>query len=268
MSVLTLDRYIRMRDALNQSGRAMFFALCGWHDWYAPPMPSLNYTGGYSLGNSARIANDDNSWAGVLTAADVMSRLAPYARPGYWNDPDLLLSVDIAGRLRMSELQSRAQFALWSVLSAPLIISGSIGAMSQYTLATYKNKAAIDINQGGGVQGHRLVGGDLVGCAGKSVTNCTNVWGKNTSAPSVYLSSSPSPPSRAVLLLNAGAVPAAIGCNRTCLAGLGLSETSLPIDVVEAWNHTTTTLTTLELPPVTLLPAGGHLLLTLTPKLK
>eukprot|EP00966_Prymnesium_polylepis_P159957 3697386-Prymnesium_polylepis.1 len=50
------------------------------------------------------------SQAGVLGATDVMARLSPFARPGYWNDPDLLLSVDYAGRLRMSEVQSRAQF--------------------------------------------------------------------------------------------------------------------------------------------------------------
>ena len=112
-----------MRDGLNATGRAIFFALCGWHDWYAPPMPSLNYTGmlpslprcmmcmltaalppagGFSLGNSARIASDDNSWAGVLSASDVMARLAAYARPGYWNDPDLLLSVDISGAARLA----------------------------------------------------------------------------------------------------------------------------------------------------------------------
>lgn len=261
-----------MRDALNKTGRPIFFSLCGWHDWYAPPIPSLNYTGGYSLGNSARIATDDNSWMGVLSAADVMSRLSQYARPGYWNDPDLLLSIDFTGRLRMSELQSRAQFALWAVLSAPLLISGSLTAMSDYTLATYSNAAAIAINQDGGVQGSRLVGEDLATCAGKNVSNCTNVWGKNTTtttsasvSTSNSASSSSLPSTWAILLLNAGSVPAAIGCNSTCLGLLGITEASLPLKVSEAWGTvpTTSTLTKLDLPPAMLLPVGGHQLLTL-----
>ena len=28
--------YAAMRDALNATGRPMFFSLCGWNAWYAP----------------------------------------------------------------------------------------------------------------------------------------------------------------------------------------------------------------------------------------
>ena len=38
--------YARMRNALNASGRPVYFSLCGWHDWYAPP------PAGGALGNS------------------------------------------------------------------------------------------------------------------------------------------------------------------------------------------------------------------------
>jgi hypothetical protein len=40
-------QYAKMRDALNATGRPIFFSLCGWEEWYAPM--------GYSLGNSWRI---------------------------------------------------------------------------------------------------------------------------------------------------------------------------------------------------------------------
>lgn len=33
--------YARMRDALNATGRHIYFALCGWEDWYAPVGASL-----------------------------------------------------------------------------------------------------------------------------------------------------------------------------------------------------------------------------------
>lgn len=55
--------YGLMRDALNATGRPIFFSACGWHEWYAPPAPALNYSGGDSLANAARIGPDDNNWA-------------------------------------------------------------------------------------------------------------------------------------------------------------------------------------------------------------
>lgn len=242
--------YGLMRDALNKTGRPIFFALCGWHDWYAPPMPSLNYSGGYSLGNSARINADDNSWVGALSSADVMARLAKYARPGYWNDPDLLLSVDSSGRQRMNELQSRAQFSLWCVLSAPLLISGSIARMSAYTRQTYTNRMAIDINQHGGVQGERLTSTNLAPCAGK--VNCTAVWGKRTASTTW-----------ALLLLNVGGTPASVACNTSCFTQLGVPPTALPLKVTDVWTGHTSVLTQLTWLANNLSADGGHQLLVL-----
>jgi hypothetical protein len=41
---------VQMRDALNATGRAMLFSLCGWRSWYAPQ--------GALLGNSWRVSPD------------------------------------------------------------------------------------------------------------------------------------------------------------------------------------------------------------------
>jgi hypothetical protein len=72
----------------------------------------------------------------------------------------------------------------WSVMAAPLLISGSVLNMSNFTLDTYRNKAVIHVNQAPdmwgqslAVAGTRIVGGDLSGCTG-SASNCTNVWAK------------------------------------------------------------------------------------------
>ena len=58
--------YGKMRDALNKSGtkagRPIFFSLCGWEEWYAPPDKSVGYKGGGSLGNSYRIHGDGSNW--------------------------------------------------------------------------------------------------------------------------------------------------------------------------------------------------------------
>ncbi len=68
-----------MRDALNKTGRHIYFSLCGWNSWYAPQ--------GWSLGNSWRIAGDCNEWPSVYNAIRTNEPLAQYARVGGWNDP-------------------------------------------------------------------------------------------------------------------------------------------------------------------------------------
>ena len=61
-----------MRDSLNATGKQVWFSLCGWHPWYAPPDPSLNYTGGASLGNSWRIDGDGKDWGALSDAVNTI----------------------------------------------------------------------------------------------------------------------------------------------------------------------------------------------------
>jgi hypothetical protein len=46
-----------------------------------------------------------------------------------------------------SELQSRAQFSMWAVMSAPLLISADVGQVSNYTLTTWGNEEIIAVSQ-------------------------------------------------------------------------------------------------------------------------
>jgi len=160
-------QYGLMRDALNKTGRPIFFSLCGWEKWYSPPNPALNYSGGGSLGNSWRIGPDDTTWHGVLTNIDINADLAANAGPGGWNDPCLLLAETWQGKQRMTEAQTRAQFNMWAVMASPLLISANVRNMSAMNMATYKNKEVIAVNQDAlGKQGQRLVGGPLAGKGG------------------------------------------------------------------------------------------------------
>ena len=112
-----------MRDALNETGRPILFSLCGWHEWYAPV--------GKTLGNSWRISGDVNSWGDVLRAMDVNSELAQFAGPGGFNDPDMLLGSGPDSAVRMSPNQSRSQFSLWSVMTAPLLIGANVASLGR-----------------------------------------------------------------------------------------------------------------------------------------
>lgn len=56
---VAFEEYGAMRDALNKTGRRVWFALCGWNPWYGPE--------GQQLGNSWRIGPDSGSgWGNIM----------------------------------------------------------------------------------------------------------------------------------------------------------------------------------------------------------
>jgi hypothetical protein len=75
-----------------------------------------------------------------------MAPLWPYSGVGYNNDPCLLLGADDSGAQAVTEAQSRAQFTMWAVLRAPLLLSQSVINMSAARLATYSNA---EVSRGG-----------------------------------------------------------------------------------------------------------------------
>jgi alpha-galactosidase len=83
----------------------------------------------------------------VLTNIDINANLAPYAGPGAWNDPCLLLAETYSGTLRQTMTQTRTQFSMWAVMASPLLISANVRQMSAYNLETYTNKEVIAVNQ-------------------------------------------------------------------------------------------------------------------------
>ena len=150
----SLKQYTKMGVALNKTGRHVAFALCGLASEYFPQAAQV--------GNLWRIGTDDGSWNTVLDNVDASVGKAKFAGPGGWNDPCMLNSRDHRGRPLLTELQTRAQMSMWSVLAAPLIISGTLLRISDEALATYTNAEVIAVDQDPlGRQGERLAGGNL-----------------------------------------------------------------------------------------------------------
>ena len=70
-------------------------------------------------------------------------RLAPYAKPGHWNDPDMLE----IGNGGMTDTEYRTHMSLWSMLAAPLIAGNDVRDMSQAIREILLNKEVIAIDQ-------------------------------------------------------------------------------------------------------------------------
>ena len=144
-----------MSKALNATGRPIWFALCGWEPWYGIqskppaylPLPICTaiyryaYTG-KSIANSWRVGPDTNcGWdcimENVMNALSVADFPGPSANGGGWNDLCLLLTPGFSS---MTNENHRAQFSLYSIMAANLLLTGNLSALNEYTIETWTNK--------------------------------------------------------------------------------------------------------------------------------
>ena len=137
-------RYTAMRDALNKTGRPIFFSMCSWGSedvatWAAP------------VGNMWRTTGDIGyTWANMINRADLNDKVAKYAGPGGWNDPDMLQ----AGNHGMAHIEHQTQVSLWSLMKSPLLIGTDLRNIDDESLSYLTNTEVIAVNQDKmGVQG-------------------------------------------------------------------------------------------------------------------
>jgi alpha-galactosidase len=71
------------------------------------------------------------------------SELAQWARPGHWNDPDMLE----IGNGGMTDIEYRTHLSLWSILAAPLIAGNDLRNMTPATRDILLNREVISIDQ-------------------------------------------------------------------------------------------------------------------------
>ena len=142
--------YTAMSKALRNSGRDIVFSICMWE--YKEWMPKI--------ANLWRTTFDigpewiSSSWyRGVYEIIDANNKYWQIAKPGHWNDPDMLE----VGNRGLSYEEQRSQMTMWSIMAAPIMISSDVRNMSDETKELYLNKDMIAINQDSlGVQGHRV----------------------------------------------------------------------------------------------------------------
>ncbi|MGW7556286.1 glycoside hydrolase family 27 protein [Streptomyces rimosus] len=89
-------------------------------------------------------------WSSIKYNYAYNAKLAPFQRPGRWNDPDFLL----AGDSGLSTRQMQSQMSLWAVMAAPLISSTDLTKISPAALKVLGNRDIIAVDQDPkGVQG-------------------------------------------------------------------------------------------------------------------
>ncbi|XP_052481918.1 alpha-galactosidase isoform X2 [Gossypium raimondii] len=139
-----------------------------------------------SIGNSWRTTGDiEDNWDSMTGIADQNDQWASYAKPGAWNDPDMLE----VGNGGMTTEEYRCHFSIWALAKAPLLIGCDVRSMDNVTFELVANKEVIDVNQDKlGVQGKKVKKeGDLEVWAGPLANNMVAVvlWNRGSSSANI-----------------------------------------------------------------------------------
>lgn len=145
--------YAEQAAALKKTGRPIVFSesvvahFQGRPQWYSV----LDWAGDYGelwrTGTDIAIRDKDQPdrprFQSVLWNYSYNLPLGRFQKPGNWNDADFI----IAGDTGLTLAQSRSQMALWSMMSAPLILSSNISKLSHQALAILTNRRIIAVDQ-------------------------------------------------------------------------------------------------------------------------
>jgi alpha-galactosidase len=150
--------YRVMRAALDSVDRDIVYSLCQYG------MKSVWIWGDSVGGNCWRTTGDiEDTWRSMSSIGFGQNGHEPYAGPGHWNDPDMLVVgwVGWGPQLHPTRLTPEEQvthITLWSLLAAPLLIGCDMTRLDDLTYGLLSNDEVLEINQDRmGVQGRRVV---------------------------------------------------------------------------------------------------------------
>ena len=138
--------YKVMGDFLREQKRDIVFSLCQYGD------ADVWKWGGSVNGNSWRTTGDiRDTWGSMSKIGFNQDKAEPYAKPGNWNDPDMLVVGQVGwGNLHPSRLTPDEQYthiSLWCLLSAPLLIGCDMTKFDDFTLNLLENDEVLALDQ-------------------------------------------------------------------------------------------------------------------------
>lgn len=130
--------YQKMGDALHAASRPILYSLCQYgrdEVWKWGPDVA---------GNAWRTTGDiRDTWESMSKIGFGQNDLAPWARPGHWNDPDMLE----VGNGGMTDTEYQTHMSLWSMLAAPLLAGNDLRNMTPAILGILTNPDVIAVDQ-------------------------------------------------------------------------------------------------------------------------
>jgi hypothetical protein len=139
--------YRLMRQALDAVNRDIVYSLCQYG------MGNVWEWGAQVGGNLWRTTGDiTDTWKSMSGIGFRQGTASPYAAPGHWNDPDMLVVgwVGWGPDIRPSRLSPDEQYthiSLWCLLQAPLLIGCDLTRLDDFTLSLLTNDEVLAIDQ-------------------------------------------------------------------------------------------------------------------------
>ncbi|HVW98299.1 MAG TPA: putative Ig domain-containing protein [Mucilaginibacter sp.] len=139
--------YQVMRASLDKVSRDILFSFCQYG------MGQVWKWGAEVGGNSWRSTGDiTDTWQSMSGIGFNQVADGPYAQPGHFNDPDMLVVGkvgwgDSQHNTRLTPDEQYTHISLWSMLSAPLLIGCDMGKLDPFTLNLLTNDEVLAIDQ-------------------------------------------------------------------------------------------------------------------------
>jgi alpha-galactosidase len=151
---IDVDHVREMSQALRATGRDILFSLSNRADF----AHAADYA---QLANCWRTAGDiydrwqegEAYWHfSVSEIAFSQDRWAPYAGPGHWNDPDMLVVGQVGWgashhSTRLTPDQQYTHLSMWCMLSAPLLLGCDLEKIDPFTLSLLGNDEVLALDQ-------------------------------------------------------------------------------------------------------------------------
>ncbi|MDP4240889.1 MAG: putative Ig domain-containing protein [Bacteroidota bacterium] len=135
-----------MYDALRASGRDIVFSLSN-----STPFNSIGELS--TVSNCWRTGGDiRDEWKSLKSRLFTQDKWAPYAKPGHWNDPDMMVVgyVGWGKGIRPTKLTADEQYthmSAWCLMSVPLLLGCDLTKLDDFTLSLLTNDEVIALNQ-------------------------------------------------------------------------------------------------------------------------
>ena len=123
-----------VKDIEEVTGKDKIYNVCSWAfpgEWV------VNVADSWRTG-----ADITNTYESVIYQVNKIRDLAKYNGPGHVNDLDMLQVGN-----GMSYEEDKTHFAMWCMMSTPLMLGMDLNSISEETLSIISNKELIDINQ-------------------------------------------------------------------------------------------------------------------------
>lgn len=135
-----------MYDALRATNRDVVYSLSN-----SIPFASIGELSKFA--NAWRTGGDiRDNWKSLKSRLLTQDKWAPYARPGHWNDPDMM----ILGRVgwgkgpyptHLTPNEQYSHMSAWCLQSVPLLLGNDLTKLDAFTLSLLTNDEVLEVNQ-------------------------------------------------------------------------------------------------------------------------